>query len=58
MKLNLVPLLLPTLLLAGCKTVNWQPIDGASGDTAAIAEARKICRVDAKLALKWMLILM
>ncbi len=38
------------LLLCGCQAVGWQPIDGASGEASAIAEARKFCRVDAKLA--------
>ncbi len=38
------------VLLFGCNAVNWQPIDGASGEAEAVAEARKLCRVDAKLA--------
>ena len=38
------------LLAASCKTVSWQPIDGASSDASALAQARKACRIDAKLA--------
>ncbi len=43
-------LLIPGLLLFGCQSVGWYPIDGASGAAAAIAEARKACRLEAKLA--------
>lgn len=38
------------LFAAGCKTVNWYPIDGASGEEKAVADARKACRIDVKLA--------
>ena len=43
-------LLFAALLLTACQAVNWHPIDGASGSAAAIAEAREVCRLDAKLA--------
>ena len=51
MSLSRISILLAVgLSAAGCKTTSWQAIDGASGEAAAVAEARKACRIDAKIA--------